>query len=157
VRAPPENLIRHEPIKELVGLLRLTAGDILLMQRSQLISGGLVFEPVVDRPRPLMNRRILRAPAGWADVRDFTIERRVILPDPVGQGVFLRLDLAGSSNLVLACRQIELLIVLVDLLEIILSRLQVVLGSLPMTDRGPHRSIAGRSLDLRLRSVHNRD
>jgi hypothetical protein len=70
-----------------------------------------------------------------------------------GQGVFLRLDLAGSSNLVLACRQIELLIVLVDLLEIILGRLQVVLGSLPMTDRGPHRSIAGRSLDLRLRSV----
>jgi hypothetical protein len=105
----------------LVGLLRLTAGHILLMQRSQLISGGLVFEPVVDRPRPL-NRRILRAPAGWADVCDFTIERRVILPDPVGQGVFVRLDLAGSSNLVLACRQIELLIVLVDLLEIILGR-----------------------------------
>ena len=72
-RAAPENLIRHEPIEQSVGLLRLTAGDILLMQRSQVILGGLVLEPLVDRPRPLMNRRILGAPAGWADVRDFTI------------------------------------------------------------------------------------
>jgi hypothetical protein len=62
----------------------LTARDILLMQRFQLILGGLVFESVVDRPPPLMNRRILDAPAGWADVHDFTIERPVILPDPVG-------------------------------------------------------------------------
>jgi hypothetical protein len=105
-----------------------------------------------------MNRRIVGAPAAWADVRDFTIERGVILPDPVGQGVFLRSELTGSSNLVLACRQIELLIVLVDLLEVILGRLQVILGWLPMTDRSLHSSIAERSLglDLRLRSVHNR-
>jgi LysR substrate binding domain len=72
-RTAPENLIRHEPIEQLVGLLRLTASDILLMQRSHLISGGLVLEPAVDRPRPLTNRRILRAPAGWADIRYFTI------------------------------------------------------------------------------------
>jgi hypothetical protein len=103
-----------------------------------------------------MNRRILGAPAGWADVRDFTIERRVILPDPVGQGVFFGRERAGASNSVLACRQIELLIVLVDLLEITLGRLQVMLGWLPMPDRSLHRSIAGRFLHLRLRSVHNR-
>jgi len=135
----------------------LTARNILLMQRSQLILGGSVFEPVVDRPRPAMNRRILVAPAGWADVRDFPIERRVILPDPVGQGVFLRLDLARSGNLVLACREIDLLIALVDLLAVILGRLQVIPSWLPMTDRSLRGSIAGRSLDLRLRSVHNRN
>jgi hypothetical protein len=140
----------------LVGLLRLTARDIRLMQRSQVILGGLVFESVVDRPPPLMNRRILRASAGWADVQDFTIEPLVILPDPAGQGVFHRSELARSSNLVLACRLIQLLIVFVDLLEVILHRLQVILGWLPVTDRGLHRPIAGRSLDLRLRSVYNR-
>jgi hypothetical protein len=135
----------------------LTRRDLLLTQRSQLILGGLVIEPVVDRPRPLMNRRILGASAAWADVRDFTIERAVILPDPVGQGVFLRLGLAGSSNIALACREIELLIVLVDLLAVILGRLQVILGWLPMTDRSLHRSIPGRflGLDLRLRNTHN--
>jgi hypothetical protein len=135
----------------------LTARDILLMQRFQLILGGLVSESVMDRPPPLMNRRILDAPAGWADVQDFTIELRVILLDPVGQGVFLRLDLAGSSNLVLACRQIELSIVPVDLLDVILGRLQIILGWALMTDVSPHRAIAGQSLQvgLRLRSVHN--
>src|ERR1700722_17373321 len=127
------------------------------MQRSQVILGGVVREPLVDRSRPLMNRRILGAPAGWADVQDFTIERRAILPDPVGQGVFVRSDLAGPSNLILACRQIELLIFLVDLLEVILGRLLVILCWLPMTDRSLHRSIAGRSLglDLRWRNIHN--
>ena len=101
------------------------------MQRSQLILGRLVIETVVDRPRPLMNRRILPAPAAWADVLDLTIEPRMVMLDSI-----------------LACPQVELLIVLVDLLEVILGRLQVVLGWLPMTDRGLHRSIAGRSLDV---------
>src|SRR5271168_1360274 len=111
------------------------------MQRSQLILGGLVIGPVVDWPRPLMNR-ILGAPAAWADVPDFTIEPR---------------GLAGAGNIILACRQIEQLIVLVDLLEFILGRLQLILGWLLMTDRSLHRSIAGRSFraDLRLRSVHD--
>ncbi|HXO68496.1 MAG TPA: hypothetical protein VN838_05995 [Bradyrhizobium sp.] len=40
-----------------VDLVRLTGRDIVLMQRSQLIPGGLVIEPVVDWPRPLMKRR----------------------------------------------------------------------------------------------------
>src|SRR3984885_14579441 len=104
------------------------------MQRSQLILGGLVIEPVVDRPRPLM-KRILGAPATWADIPDFTIEPR---------------GLAGASNIILACRQIEQLIVLVDLLKFIL-------GRLPMTDLSLHRSMAGRSfgVDLRSRSIHN--
>jgi hypothetical protein len=97
--------------------------------------------PALDPPRPLMNRGILGASAAWADVGYFAIERCVIPPDPVGQGVFLRSDLADSSNLVTACRQIELLIVLVDLLEVILGRLQVILAWLPMTDRSLHRSI----------------
>src|ERR1700751_3630461 len=110
----------------------------------------------VDRPRPVMNQPILRAPAGWADVRDFTIERRVVLPDPVGQSVFFGRERAGASNSVLACRQMELLIVLVDLLEVTLGRLQVIPGWLPMPDRSLHRSIAGRFLHLRLPSVHNR-
>src|SRR5271168_1975134 len=111
------------------------------MQRSQLILGGLVSGPVVNWPRPLM-KRILGAPAAWADVPDFTIEPR---------------GLAGASNILLACWQIEQLIVLVDLLEVILDRLQVILGWLPMTDRSLHRSMAGRSfrVDLRSRSVHN--
>ncbi len=136
----------------------MIARDILLMQRSQLILGGLVIEPFVDRPPPLMNRRrILGAPAAWADVPDFFIEPRVILLDPLGQGVFLGVDLAGAGNIVLACRQMKVPIVLFDLLKIILGPLQVILGWLPMTDRSLHRSIAGRPLgvDLRLRSVHN--
>jgi hypothetical protein len=74
----------------------LIARDILLVRRSQLILGGLVIETVVDWRRPLVNRRILGAPAGRADVVDFTIEARVILLDLLGQGVFLRLDLAGQ-------------------------------------------------------------
>ena len=41
----------------------------------------------------VLNRRILDAPAAWADVRDFPIERRVILPDPLGQAVFVRTEL----------------------------------------------------------------
>lgn len=103
-----------------------------------------MIEPVVDRPRPLMNRRILGASTAWADVRYFTIKSRVIPPDPVGQGVFFRLDLAGSNNIALACRQM-------------LGRWQAILGRLPMTDRSLHRSIAGGflGLDLRLRKTHN--
>ena len=102
-----------------------------------------------------MNRRILGAPAAWADVDDFTIEARVILLDLLGQGVFLRSDLAGASNLVLGCRQIEQLIVLVEVLQVILGRLQAILGWTPITDRSLHRAIAERSLgvDLRLHSV----
>ena len=113
------------------------------MQRSQLILGGLVTEPVVDWPRPLTNR-ILGVPAAWADVPDFTIEPR---------------GLAGASNIILACRQIEQLIVLFDLLEVILGRLQLILGWLPMTDRSLRRSLAGRSFrgERRSRSVHNGD
>src|ERR1700758_2912644 len=111
------------------------------MQRSQLILGGLVIGPVVNWPRPLM-KRILGAPAAWADIPDLTIE-------PWG--------LAGTGNIILAWWQIKQLIVLVDLLELILPRLQVILGWPPMTDRSPHRSIAGRPfrVDLRSRSVHN--
>ena len=100
-----------------------------------------MIEPVVHRPPPLMNRRrILRAPAAWADVPDFTIEPRIVM-----------------LKSVLACRQIELMIVLVDPPEVILGRLQVILGWAPMTDRSLHRGIAGRSLGVipRLRSVHN--
>ena len=102
--------------------------------------------PALDPPRPLMNRRILGASAAWADVGYFAIERCVILPDPVGQGVFRRLDLAGSR-----------LIVLVDLLEVILGGLQVILARLPMTDRSLDRSIVAGSLglDLRLGNIHN--
>src|ERR1700722_6675124 len=95
------------------------------MQRSQVILGGVVREPLVDRSRPLMNRRILGAPAGWADVQDFTIERRAVLPDPVGQGVFVRSDLPAPVISSWPCRQIELLIFLVDLLEVILSQPRV--------------------------------
>jgi len=40
-----------------VDLVRLTRRDILLTQPSQLILGGLVIEPVVDWPRPLMKWR----------------------------------------------------------------------------------------------------
>jgi hypothetical protein len=87
-------------------------------------------------------KRILGAPATWADIPDFTIEPR---------------GLAGASNIILACRQIEQLIVLVDLLKFILGRLQLILGWLPMTDLSLHRSMAGRSfgVDLRSRSIHN--
>src|ERR1700761_7197503 len=112
------------------------------MQRPQLILGGLVVEPVVDWPRPLM-KRILGAPAAWANVPDFTSEPR---------------GLAGASN-IMACWQIEVTIVLFDLLKIILGRLQLILSWLLMSDRSLHRSIAGGSfrVDLRLRSVHNGD
>jgi hypothetical protein len=124
----------------------LTARDILLMQRSQVSLGWLVIEPIMDRPSPVTNRRrILGAPAAWADVCDFTIEPRVVLLDPLGQGVFPRWDLAGPSNIFVTCRKIELLIVLVDLLEVIVGRLKVTLGWLPMTNRSLHRSIARRS------------
>jgi hypothetical protein len=40
-----------------VDLVRLIGRNILLMQRSQLILGGLVIEPVVDWPQPLTKRR----------------------------------------------------------------------------------------------------
>jgi hypothetical protein len=103
----------------------LTARDIPLMQRSQFILGWLVIEPVVDRPSPLMNwRRILSAPAAWADVPDFTIEPRIVLLDLLGQGVFFGRDRAGAGNTVQACRQIELTVVLADPFEIILGPLQ---------------------------------
>jgi hypothetical protein len=80
-----------------------------------------------------MNRRILGAPAGRADVCDFTVELRVILLDPVGQSVFLGWDRAGASN-VLGRRQIELMIIPVDLLDVVLGRLQIILGCALMTD-----------------------
>jgi hypothetical protein len=58
-RMLPENLFtaREELIAQSVDLVRLIGRDILLMQRSQLVLGGLVIEPVVDWPRPLMKRR----------------------------------------------------------------------------------------------------
>jgi hypothetical protein len=55
----------------------LIARDILLMQRSQFILGGLVIVTVVDWRWPAMNRSILGAPAAWADVLDFIIDPRV--------------------------------------------------------------------------------
>ena len=43
--------------------MRFTGRDIALMQRPQFIPGGLVIDPVVDWPRPLMKpRRILGDP-----------------------------------------------------------------------------------------------
>jgi hypothetical protein len=60
--------------------------------------------------------------------RDFTIEARVVLLDPPRQRVFLRWDLAGASNVFPICRQIELMIVLVDRLEFVLSRFKVAPG-----------------------------
>src|SRR3984957_8471296 len=111
--------------------------------------------PALDPPRPLMNRRILGASAAWADVGYFAIERCVPPPDPVGQGVFLRSDLADSSNLVPACRHIELLIVLVDLLEVILGGLQVIFAWLAIPDRSPERTIGARSLGLGLPLPNN--
>ena len=156
----PQNLVtgRHELIVQSVDLVRLVARDILLMQRSQLILSWLVVEPVVDRPPPLMGRRrMFGATAAWADVPDFTIELRVVLLDLLGQGVFVRRDRAGASDAILACRQIELMIVLVDFLEVIARRPQVILGRLSMTDQSVHRSIDRRSLRvcLRLRSAYN--
>lgn len=80
--------------------------------------------------------RILGAPAAWADIPNFTIEPR---------------DLTGASNFIVARRQVEQPIVLVDLLEFIP-------GWMLMTARSLRRSVAGRSfrVDLRSRSVYNR-
>jgi hypothetical protein len=47
----------QELIVQSLDLVRLTGRDIVLMQRPQLIPGGLVIDPVVDWPRPLMKRR----------------------------------------------------------------------------------------------------
>jgi hypothetical protein len=102
-----------------------------------------------------MRRRLLEASAGWADVRYFAIERCVILPDPVGQVVFLGSERAGSGDIVLACRQIELPICLVDLLEVILGRLQAILRRLPMTDWRLHRDGRPLGLGLRFGEIHN--
>jgi hypothetical protein len=66
----PENLFtaREELIVQSLDLVRLIGRDILLMQRSQLVLGGLVIEPVVDWPRPLMKRgRILGNPGLYQD------------------------------------------------------------------------------------------
>ena len=62
--ALPENwlLLRHEPIVWSVGLLRLIARDILLMQRSQLILGGLgsySFRPIA--PTSIQSRWLLQS------------------------------------------------------------------------------------------------
>src|SRR5271166_2790349 len=105
------------------------------MQHSQLVLGGLLIGPVVDWPRPLM-KRILGAPAAWADIPDFTIEPR---------------GLAGASKIILACWQIQVLIVLVDLREVILGRLQLILSWLLMSYRSLHRSIARLSSGVLLR------
>jgi hypothetical protein len=99
-----------------------------------------------------MDRRILRAPAAWADVVDCTIEQRVVLLDPLGQGVFFSRERAGASNTVLACRQIELMIVLVDPLEVIPGRSQVTPSrrrdfdrtTLRTPRRAPHLGQGGR-------------
>jgi hypothetical protein len=102
-----------------------------------------------------MRRRHLSASAAWADVLYFAIERCVILPDPVGQGVFGRSNRAGSGNVVLACRQIELPICLVDFLKIVLGRLEAILGGLPMTDRRLDSDGRSWGLALRLCKIHN--
>jgi hypothetical protein len=57
--------------------------------------------------------------AAWADVPDLTIKPHTILVDVLSQILFLGVDLAGANNIVLACRQIEVLIVLADLLKVI--------------------------------------
>jgi hypothetical protein len=110
------------------------------------IPHGLAIEPVVDWRRRLMKRRIL-APAACADAPDFTTKPRAFLLDLLGQILLLGADLAGASNIVLACRQIEVPIGFFDLLEIILGGLQdipfglqVILGWAPMTDRSLHEA-----------------
>jgi hypothetical protein len=138
--------------------MRLSGREFVPMQCFQVGSGWLAIEPVVDGPRPLTNRgRILDGPAAWADVRDFTIEQRVVLLDSPRQRVFPEWDLAGAGKISLTRRQIEFMIVVVDLLEVIPGRLEFAPGWLPMTDRRLHQSIARRYLEacLRLRSIHN--
>jgi hypothetical protein len=63
-------------------------------------------------------------------------------------------DLPDANHTVLPCRRVELLIALVDLLKVILGRLQVILSWFPMTDQSLPIAIAGKSLGvlLRLRS-----
>ena len=70
----------------------------------------------------------LGAPAAWADVPDFTTRPGAKLLDLPSQILFPGVDPAGADNIVLACRQIEVLIILFDLLEVILGGLQVILG-----------------------------
>jgi hypothetical protein len=64
-------------------------------------------------------------------------------------------DVPRANNIVLACRQIEIPIVLFDPLKIVLG--WVIPGWLPMTDPSLHIAIAGLSLRvlLRLRWMHS--
>jgi hypothetical protein len=74
---------------------------------------------------PAARRRELLT-AAWADPLDFTIEARIVFLDPLGRGVVLGADSAGANYAVPAFRGIELLTVGVDLLKVILGRLQVI-------------------------------
>ena len=53
----------QELIVQSVDLARFIRGDILPMQRSQLVLSGLMIETVVDWPRLLMKRRGIRGDA----------------------------------------------------------------------------------------------
>jgi len=72
--------------------------------------------------------------AASADAPDYTIEPRIVLLDPLSQGVLLGVDLAGVNITVPPCRRIGLPITLVDPLKVFLGWLQVIPGWLPMSD-----------------------